>query len=308
MLTRIFASCTATLLAVCGTGCSMAARQPTDPEYPPVLPIWIVEDDPHTTIFDRKDLERDRRVGKMLVIPLYRHVQHDKAAESLAIAHPFVYEQGEDIEKHLSSVGQREKLHALVFWVPGYFPDGLGSTPDWTPIINGKRMITKELQRCIGSEESKINSAMRGLLMNGDFAIGQKLRLKVPPVDRSKSTDLLGELRTAIEPYNADLVVRSMEYNGRFYNNGGVLNVHVLWGFPPGTKIVNRLSDEEKKTVAAFYEEVTRKAKRLPKNEKATAPTDHPNKSPEPLARADKGVSTIIHSRWPFEDGRADVS
>ena len=46
----------------------------------------------------------------MLVIPLYRYFQQDGTTEFLAIAHPFVYKQGEDIEKRLSSFEQRENL------------------------------------------------------------------------------------------------------------------------------------------------------------------------------------------------------
>jgi hypothetical protein len=261
MLERILAGCAATFLATCGTGCGVTAKQPTENEYPRVLPIWIVEDDPNQTIFTRKDLERDRKVAKMLVIPLFRYFQHDGATEFLAIAHPFVYEQGKDIEKHLSSFEQRKNLRRLIFWVPGFFPDGLGRVPDWTPIINNTRVIVKQLQACVGSEEDKINSAMKTLLLGGDFVVGKKIILKVPPVRHTaKPTRPTGELRTANEPYNADLVVRTMEYNGRFYDDGGVRNIHVLWGFSPGTKIVNRLSDEEKKTVAAFFAAVTKKS------------------------------------------------
>jgi hypothetical protein len=257
-------------LGLCCVGCNGAPQQPTESAYPPVLPIWIVEDDPNTTIFAREDLKRDRKVGKMLVIPLYKDYRHEGKADSLAIAHPFVYEQGNDIEKHLSSFEQRDRLRRLIFWVPGYFPDGLGRTPSWTPIIQGKRMIVKELQRCVGSEEREINAAMKTLLLDEDFVVGKKIILRVPPMHHDPA-NLLGELRTAIEPYDASLVVRSMEYNGRFYNNGGVLNIHVLWAFSPGTQIINRLSDEEKKTVAAFASQLAkhRKEEGPPKQDQA---------------------------------------
>jgi hypothetical protein len=251
------------------TGCKEDIHDPANFEYPPVPPIWIVEDDPKQTIFsrDEKDLERDRQVGKMMVIPLYQYYEHNGATEFLAIAHPFVYEQGQDIENRLSSFEQRENLRRLIFWVPGYFPDGLGRSYWWQPTIKGKKMIVQELQPCVGLERDELNSAMKALLLDGDFEVGKKIFLKVPPMHHDER-NFLGELRTAIEPYNADLVVRTMEYNGRFYDDGGVLNMHVLWGFPPGTKIVNRLSDEDKKTVAAFADEVMKKAKEeSPKNE-----------------------------------------
>jgi len=249
---------------MCSVGCDGVGQQhPTDYKYPSVLPIWIVEDDPDQTIFTRKDLERDRKVGKMLVIPLYRGYQHKGKNESFAIANSFVYKQGEDIEKRLSSFGQRNKLQRLIFWVPGYFPDGLGRTASWTPVINDKRMIVLELQLCVGSEAKEINTAMKTLLLDGDFTVGKKIRLKVPPIRHNvNSTRPTGELRTAIESYDADQVVRTMEYNGRFYDDGGVLSIHVLWGFPPGTQIINCLTDEDKKTVSAFFSEVTKAEKK----------------------------------------------
>jgi len=245
-------------LGSCCGGCGGAVEQSVANAYPPVLPIWIVEDDPNTTIYERKDLERDRKVGKMLVIPLYRSFQHDGATEFLTIVHPFVYEQGEDIEKHLSSFEQRKNLRRLIFWVPGFFPDGLGKTPSWTPIINDKRMIVVELQRCIGSEESEVNAAMKTLLLNGDFTVGKKVSLKPPPPPYAPA-------KMSKDSYDASEVVRS-EYMGRYFNHESPENTHILWAFLPGTQIVNHLSDEDKKTVAVFFEEVTKKAKRLPKN------------------------------------------
>jgi hypothetical protein len=244
MAKKSLASCAAAFLAICGAGCYVAARQPTGHEYPPVRPIWIVEDDPTTTVYERKDLERDRKVGKMLVIPLYHDYRHDGGIDALAIAHPFVYEQGQDIEKHLSSFEQRENLRRLIFWVPGFFPDGLGRTPEWTPVINGKRVIVVELQPCVGSEEREINSAMRALLLDGDFVIGKKIVLKPPPPPYTPA-------KMSTDSYDASQVVRS-EYNGRFYNHESADNMHILWAFRPGTQIANRLSVAEKKTVAAF--------------------------------------------------------
>jgi hypothetical protein len=239
------------VFALCCSGCDGAAEQPTEYDFPTALPIWIVEDDPKVTIYDRKDLERDRKVGKMLVIPLYRYYEHEGTNDFLAIAHPFVYQQGEDIEKQLASFGQRDKVRALTFWVPGYFPDSIGTTFPWVSIINGKRMVVVELQRCIGSEESQINAAMKTLL-EGDFVVGNILPTPPPPpyTNEPKMTNV---------PYDASRVVRS-EYSGRFYHHQASCNVHVLWAFPPGTRIINRLSAEEKKTVAEFAASTTPKA------------------------------------------------
>ena len=205
----------------------------------------------------------------MLVIPLYRYFRHDGTTDFLAIAHPFIYKQGDDIEMRLSSLEQRENLRRLIFWVPGYFPDGLGRTPSWTPIINGKRMIVKELQSCIGTEESEINLAMKTLLLNGDFTVGKKVVLKPPPPPYGPAT-------MSKDSYDASEVVRS-EYMGRYFNHESPENTHILWGFLPGTKIVNRLSDEEKKTVAAFFDEVTKNSTERPsKNENRLLPKPPP--------------------------------
>lgn len=252
MLKNSHSSCAVLFLVICCAVCDGATRQSTRDQYPPVLPIWIVEDDPMTTIFSRKDLKRDRKVGRMLVIPLYDNYRHDGGTDALAIAHPFVYEQGEDIEKHLSSFEQRKNLRRLVFWVPGYFPDGLGRTPSWTPTINGKRMAVVELQSCLGSEEREINAAMKTLLLQKDFVVGKKIILKRPPPPYSPA-------KMSTDSYDASQVVRS-EYTGRYYYGQSAENTHIQWAFPPGTRIVNRLNTEEKKVVAIFAAEAMKKA------------------------------------------------
>lgn len=236
----------------CG-GCDDAPRLSAVYDYPSVPPIWIVEDDPKVTIYARKDLERDRNVGKMLVIPLYMNFQAGGATDFLAIAHPFVYRPGEDIEKQLTSLGQREKLRRLIFWVPGYFPDGMGRTFRWLPVINEKKMAVVELQRCLGSEERQINAAMKTLLED-DFVVEEWIRLKPPPgpyADEPKMTN---------DSYDAARLVRSEGYPGRFFNHRTPENTHVLWAFPGGTRIVNRISPEEKKTVTTFTAEILEKS------------------------------------------------
>lgn len=233
------------LLQLCCAGCEQVAQQPASYDYPNVPPIWIVEDAPGTTIFERKDLDRDRKVGNILVIPVYRNYANEGLIDSLAIAHPFVYQPGEDIEEQLSSLGQRENLRRLVFWAPGYFPGGMGPTFPWVPIINGKRMVVLELPKCIGSEESKITSAMKSLLLNGDFAVGKTVFLKPPPPPYAPA-------KVSEESYDIPRLVRATVYAGRYYWGKSAMNTHALWAFASGAKIVNRLSDQEKKTVATF--------------------------------------------------------
>lgn len=233
------------LCGVCCGGCDGSAQQPAEHDYPSVPPLWIVEDDPKLTVYDRKDLERDRAIRKMLVIPLYRDYQHDGENDFLAIAHPFVYQQGKDIETRLASIGQRDKLRMLILWVPGYFPDGLGPTFRWVPTINGQDMVVVELQPCLGAEESQINTAMKALL-EGDFIVGEGVYLKAPPPPYTH------EPKMTEERYDAARLVRSTGYSGRFYDHQAARNMHLLWTYPVGTRIVNRLTPEEKKIVAAF--------------------------------------------------------
>jgi hypothetical protein len=247
MLKSTFGSCAMMFLGLCCGGCEDAPPQPGGYDYPAVLPIWIVEYDPNVTIFERKDLERDRKVGKMLVIPLYRDYRHEEIIDALAIAHPFVYRQGEDLEKKLSSFGQRENLRRLIIWVPGYFPYGLGRTFPWVPVISGKRMIVLELQPGLQLEEGQINAAMKTLLLDGGFVIEKKVAWKTRPPYSNTSTQV-------DEPYDFTRLVRSEIFAGRFFKYGTTKD-YVLWAFDPGTKIINRLSAEEKKVVAEFAEQ-----------------------------------------------------
>jgi hypothetical protein len=232
-------------LGLCCGGCDSAAKQPVGYDFPAVPPIWIVEDDPKATIFDRKDLDRDRKIGKMLVIPVYMGYRHGDGTDRLAIAHPFVYTQGGEIEEQLSSFGQRESLRALTIWVPGYFPGSIGRIFPWVPVINGKRMIVLELQPCVGSEKRQLDAAMKALL-EGDITIVERISPKRP------SPPYTDELGTTDEPYDASRVVHSNGYDGRFFYRGWPRNTHVLWAFDPETRVLNRLSAEDMKIVAAF--------------------------------------------------------
>ncbi|NLX12835.1 MAG: hypothetical protein GXY44_04170, partial [Phycisphaerales bacterium] len=249
MFKDVFIGFVSVFLGLCCGGCGGMDQQSADYEYPSVPPIWIVEDDPNQTIFTRKDLERDRKPGDMLVIPLYRYFQHDGSTDFLAIAHPFVYQQGKEIEKTLASFGQRDKLRRLIFWVPGYFPDGMGRVFPWVPVINGKEMVVLELQPCLGTEETEINSAMKDLLLDGNFTIGKMVYLKPPPPPYTQA-------KMSNEAYNISSLVRTTEYGGRFYDHECPRNQHLLWAFKSGTQIVNQLTPEEKKTVAEFAKNI----------------------------------------------------
>jgi hypothetical protein len=258
MRMRSIGACAVMILgffAGCGKG-------PADGNFPAASPLWIVEDDPNGSVmspeevaafgpkwtakFDRHDLTRDRNVHPMLVIPLYKNYRHQGAADELAIAHPFLYRQGEEIEEKLTSLGQRENLRRLIVWVPGFFPGSIGRIFRGEHTINGKTMIVLELQPCLGSEAREINGAMKALLVGGDFVAGKESFCAPPPPPH---TD---EIRATNQPYDASQLVRSMEYCGRFYQNGAAMVVHVLWGYEVKTKIANRLSPEDKNIVASF--------------------------------------------------------
>jgi hypothetical protein len=243
MRKRAFAIYVLILFGLCSLGCDGALQQGTDYCFPRVPPVCIVEDDPKVTVYDRKDL-RPGPVDEMLVIPLYEYYQHNGTTDFLAIAHPFIYRQAEDIEKQVISLEQRDKLRILVFWVPGYFPDGLHHIFTWVPVINGKQMVVMELQRCLGSEQKEIDAAMKDLLQ-GDFVIGSQIKPQPPPpyTDQPRMTN---------ERYDAARLVRSVRYAGRFFMCECPTNWHLLWAFNPGTRVVNRLTPEEKKTVAEF--------------------------------------------------------
>jgi hypothetical protein len=247
MSKRVFASRVAVLLGLCFGGCTDETQVPSDYDFPTAPPIWIVEEDRNTTNYERGDLERDRAVGKMLVIPLYTGFHYDNVTDRYAIAHPFVYSQGESIEKQLTSSGQRETLRALIIWVPGYFPGSIGRTFPWVPTIGGKRMIVLELQPCAGVEEREVNSAMKDLLTNGDFVIQEMSEWKACPPYSNHATRV-------DEPYDFAHLVRSVVFQGRYFRYG-CANEYVLWGFSPGTEVMNRLSAEEKKTVERFVEQ-----------------------------------------------------
>lgn len=242
--------CTTLALTLITLGCADVDK-PTTTEYPVpqycdhsnFLPIWIIEDDPNLLAGERKDLDRDRGIKKMLVIPVYGNYLQEGKIDKVAIAHPFLCHPGEDIERRLGSFGQRDKVVRLVVWPRGYFPDSIGGNFIYIHAVNGKMMIIKELQRCVGSEEAKINAAMKELLQ-GDFVVGAGP--KWPPIQNTR------EVITVDFHYDAAQVVRATGYAGRFFQYGIQQHYHLLWGYDAGTQIVNRLTAEEKKMVADF--------------------------------------------------------
>lgn len=250
-------SCAVLFVGLCYVGCNSKANQPADYEYPTKDPICLIENDPNLTVYEWTAEGRKFQplpVGKVLVIPLYRNYHFNGGVNSLAIAHPFLYTQCEDIEKKLAAFGQRDHLARLIIWAHGYFPTGMPHLASWSPTVNGQRVNILELQRCVHDEEPKLAAAMKILLLNGDFVIEKMLTWKVRPPYSNEPT-------LVNEPYDFARLVRSELYAGRFFKYG-TTNGYVLWAFNPGTRIINRLSPEEKKTVAAFAAQAMEKAAR----------------------------------------------
>jgi len=244
-MSQVVGRCAGLLLTLLAAGCVDAPE--SDPRYTDLshlLPLWIIEDDASALLDDRKDLDRDRGIEKMLVIPVYRNYRHAAGADRIAIAHPFLYHPGDEVEERLRSFGQRENLAELIVWARGYFPDGVGGIDIWSPLVKGKKMIVKQLQRCQGSEAAEINAAMKELLQREDFVVGDSP--KRPPIPKTN------EVITVDFHYDAAQVGRSVGYDTRFFQYGLSRHTYLLWGYDAGTKIVNRFSAEEKKMVADF--------------------------------------------------------
>ncbi len=246
---------TKALIGLFCAGCDTVEQQRAQSiEYhfpPPVLPLWIIEDDPRQTIFTRDDddLERDRGIDEMMIIPLYMEYEHDGQTDFLAIANPFVYRPGQQIEERLASFGQRGKVRRLIVWVPGYFPGSISRMYSFVPVINGQEMIAHELQPCRGTEQREIDAAMKELLFQPDFLIGNAILPTAPPPPHVR-----GQIRMTDTPYDASQLVRTVGFNGRFFLGRSASYRQTLWAFEPGTRIVNRLTDEDKKMVAMFAE------------------------------------------------------
>jgi hypothetical protein len=245
--------CIALILGYFCLGCNGGANQPADYEYPKKDPICLIENDPNLTVFSwtaEGHKFQPLPVGKVLVIPLYQDYRFNGRRDGLAIAHPFLYSQCCDIEKQLAAFGQRENLARLIIWAHGYFPTGMPHLASLSPMVNEQRVDILELQRCIRGEGSKIAAEMKALLAK-DFAIEPWVKWEdhqLPPIHDSQKATMVNE------PYDFAKLVRTKEYEGRFFRSGCARG-YVLWGFNEGTRVVNRLNDVEKKMIAEFAAE-----------------------------------------------------
>jgi len=105
------------------------------------------------------------------MVPLYHDYQHEGTTDNLVIAHPFVYQQGDDLERRLASFGQRGSLRRLLSC--GYLVIFHAQSPglsDMSRLVGGKRMTVVEgCRRCVGSEEHRLN-------VGNEDVVGGRLR------------------------------------------------------------------------------------------------------------------------------------
>jgi len=79
-------------------------------KYPDVLPLCVTEEDSAKFLTDRLDSIKPLRWDKALVLPLYKEVSVDGQKHEYAVWDPFVVKPSDDLERILSSRGQREKV------------------------------------------------------------------------------------------------------------------------------------------------------------------------------------------------------
>jgi HEAT repeat protein len=263
-------------------GCSSNAEE-KDYYYPTLTPIYWKEHNPDAHDPDKpwatmKELNSEPESA--LVIPLYRNYRYNDLIDDYAIAHPFLYKRGTDIEKELSSHGQRDRLVRLIFWVPSYFPASMAKI--FRPVLDveGKDLLVLELQKCIDSEETNIIKEMHSLLREDHFTIGEWIDRDIPPNTNGEKAVL------SAEPYDFHKLVRTEEYKGRFVRWSSAKG-YALWTFKPGTAIINRFSDKDKKTIEEFSQKLK---KEIEQSQKTTSALDLSSKG---KAVGDSNKSTI---------------
>jgi hypothetical protein len=235
------------IVGLCITGCVRSAGTAGEPSFPAVPAACFCEADPNvTTKAGHLGKVHPVPAKQVLVIPVYKNYLQDGTLY-LSIAHPFVYKQGDDIEKRLAALGRREHVQKLVFCIPGYFPVHISRMFRLSGDMDGKTAVVTEVQRCIGDEEGKLNSAMKSLLARKSFVVQDMLQRKRPAFsDKPTLTN---------EPYDFHRLVEAAGYQSRYFKDGWAPDYH-LWGTSVGTRIVNEFSDNERKSVATFFDEL----------------------------------------------------
>jgi hypothetical protein len=263
------------IVGLCLAGCIRTAGTAAESTYPSVPTACFCEADPNDARSGHLGEVQPIPVERVLVIPVYKNFS-EKEGLYLTIAHPFIYKQGDDLEKSLAAFGRREDLQKLVFWIPGYFPVHISRSFRDSGDVNGKRMVVEKVQRCVGGEEGQLNLAMKALLARKSFVIQEVVFRKRPPYSNT--------VTLTKDPYDFRRLVQSMGYESRYFKYGSAAEHH-LWGTTVGTQIVNKFSVDEEKIVAAFAAEVMKKAK------EGSTDNDKASSSNTASTDADKGVS-----------------
>jgi hypothetical protein len=237
------------IIGLCFIGCIRASNTGSGYRYPDIPAACFCENDPNVTKSGHLGKVQPVPVQEILVIPVYRNYSQNGSLY-LAIAHPFVYKQGDDIEKSLVAFGRREHLQKLVFWIPGYFPIDIPRIFRTTGEMDGKYVFVEEVQRCLGQEEDELNSAMKTLLEKEYFIVQEGIQRKRPGYS---DIPILTN-----DPYDFRQLVQSYGYQSRYFQYGCSCD-YSLWNPPAGTKIVNEFSANEKKIVAIFADKVMKK-------------------------------------------------
>jgi hypothetical protein len=251
-----------TILGLCLIGCARTNGRSAEDSFPAVSAVCFCETDPNVTMpLGYIGKVQPVPAKQILVIPVYKNYSQDGTLY-LSITHPFVYKQGDDIEKPLTAFGRREHLQKIVFWIPGYFPVSIPRSFRQSGDMDGKRVVVGQVQKCIGQEDGQLNSAMKALLEKASFPIQERAKYNYPAYS---DKPILSK-----EPYDFSRLVQSEEYHSRYFKYGNVFMHYGLWGAKTGMMITNQFSADEKNIVAAFFSETTKKVAKPPlKNEKA---------------------------------------
>jgi hypothetical protein len=246
VIARMMTICLFMFLAGCnGKNCDTATVATSNYNYPLLNPLCIVESDPKVHFLQHwKDL-KPTPLGKILIIPIYSHYRCGDTMDSVAIAHPFLYQQGEDIEKQLVNFGQRDKLLRLVAFIHGYFPIGIRGVFRNTFPVQGKVMDVFDIQPYVDNEEAASVLATLNLLSQDQFVVGDEMLWKktYPYSDSPTCVD---------ERYDFNQLTKAIEYPSRYYQYGTNIGF-VFWGCDPGTRVINRLSTEDRAMVREYF-------------------------------------------------------
>jgi len=239
-------------------GCRPPSQKPMGWAYPKLLPISWGEyipgpydpNDPRRKVVCQPNSQYPTRYDYALVIPIYQNGRFEEVTNEFAIAHPFICQRGDNVEEQLARFGERDRVARLVFWVPGYFPASMPGVFRPKKTVSGKDFLVLELQKCVGSEEEELATAMKGLLERNSFDVTKSVARKRPVW--SKQADWKKErVELTEEPYDFQKLVSTEVYESRYFENR-VPKRFTLWAPPAGRRIMNQFMSSDRKMVGKF--------------------------------------------------------